>query len=74
MVRSMHGTHYPSEPVPLNIAARCLRVPARWLREEIEAGRLPGLRADRVILVDVATVARLLSERARDARGTGGVA
>lgn len=72
MVRSMHGTHYPSEPVPLNIAARCLRVPARWLRREIETGRLPGLRAERVILVDVATVARLLSERARAARDSGG--
>lgn len=72
MVRSMHGTHYPSEPVPLNIAARCLRVPARWLRKEIEAGRLPALRAERVLLVDVTTVARILAERARAERGAGG--
>ena len=72
MVRSMHGSHYPSEPVPLNIAARCLRVPARWLREEIESGRLPALCAGRVHLVDVATLARLLAERARAERRAGG--
>lgn len=72
MVRSMHGTHYPSEPVPLNIAARCLRVPARWLREEIEANRLPALVAGRALLVHVPTVARLLAERARGERREGG--
>ena len=52
------------EPVPLNIAARCLRVPARWLRDEIEAGRVPALIADRAILIHVPTVARLLADRA----------
>ena len=56
---------FPDEAVPLNIAARCLRVPAGWLRDEIDGGRLPGLRAGRVTLVHVGTVADLLSERAR---------
>jgi hypothetical protein len=57
-------TKHPSEPVPLNIAARCLRVPARWLRDEVEAGRVPGLIADRAILIHVPTVARVLADRA----------
>jgi len=60
---------YPKEQLPLNLAARCLRVPAHWLREEIEAGRLPGLRAGRVILVHVPTVAMLLAERAKASKG-----
>ncbi|MCE9591131.1 MAG: hypothetical protein K8S99_11465 [Planctomycetes bacterium] len=53
------------DPLPLNMAARCLRVPAGWLREEVSAGRLPALHAGRVILVHVPTVAGLLAERAR---------
>ena len=56
---------YSSEPIPLNLAARCLRVPARWLREEIEAGRIPALIADRSVLVHVPTVARILTDRAK---------
>ena len=55
----------PSDPLPLNLAARCLRVPARWLRDEVEAGRLPGLRAGRAVLVHAPTVARILAERAK---------
>ncbi len=56
-----------SEVVSLPRAARILGVPAKWLREEIEAGRLPGLRAGRqTILVHTPTVAALLAERARD--------
>ena len=62
---SMENTPHPSEPLPLNKAARCLCVPARWLRDEVEAGRLPGLRAGRAILVHVPTVAQLLAERAK---------
>lgn len=72
MVWSMREPQYPRDPLPLNVAARCLRVPAAWLREEIEAGRLPALRAGRAILVDVATVASILAERARTERGEGG--
>lgn len=55
----------PSDPLPLNLAARCLRVPARWLRDEIEAGRIPALIAGRSVLVHVPTVAALLADRAK---------
>lgn len=61
----MSSKALPTEPLPLNIAARCLSVPARWLRDEIEAGRLPALVAGRSVLVHVPTVASLLAERAR---------
>ena len=61
----MDGKQHPSEPLPLNLAARCLRVPARWLREEIEAGRVPALVAGRNVLVHVPTVSSLLAERAK---------
>jgi hypothetical protein len=55
----------PSDPLPLNLAARCLRVPARWLREEIQSGRIPALVAGKAVLVHVPTVAALLAERAK---------
>ncbi len=61
----MERNPYPIEPMPLNMAARCLRVPARWLRDEIKAGRLPALIAGRAILVHVPTVAVKLAERAK---------
>lgn len=64
--------NYPAEPLPLNRAARCLHVPAHWLRDEIEAGRLPGLRAGRVILVHVPTVVTLLADRARKGAADAG--
>lgn len=60
----MEQNRYPQESVPLNVAARCLRVPAHWLRDEIEAGKLPALIAGNKILVHVPTVAPLLDERA----------
>lgn len=63
---------HPDDPLPLNIAARCLRVPARWLREEIEEGRLPALIAGTAILVHVPTVAARLTERAKGASPEGG--
>ncbi|MFM9957265.1 MAG: hypothetical protein ACKVZJ_04250 [Phycisphaerales bacterium] len=47
------------------VAARCLRVPARWLRDEIEAGRIPALIAGRSVLIHVPTVAAQLAERAK---------
>ena len=68
----MERTPYPIEAVPLNVAARCLRVPAGWLRDEIEAGRLPALIAGRTILVHVPTVASLLVERAKGNGSEGG--
>lgn len=61
----MADSHYPSDPLPLNLAARCLCVPARWLREEIDAGRIPALVAGRATLVHVPTVAAILAERAK---------
>jgi hypothetical protein len=68
----MERNPYPTEPVPLNVAARCLRVPARWLRDEIEAGRLPALIAGTAILVHVPTVLALLAERAKGTGPEGG--
>ncbi|MCB9846701.1 MAG: hypothetical protein H6811_12045 [Phycisphaeraceae bacterium] len=68
----MNESRHPTEPLPLHVAARYLRVPARWLREEIEAGRLPALRAGRSILVHVPTVSAALAERAKAERAEGG--
>lgn len=45
-------------------AARFLNVPARWLRAEALAGRLPHLRAGHRLLFHLPTVVRLLAERA----------
>lgn len=60
------------EPIQVGRAARALGVPAHWLRAEIEAGRLPGLRAGRTIIVHVPTIAKRIAARAaeggRDAR------
>jgi len=72
MISGMDRPTHPSDPAPLNVAARCLRVPARWLRDEIEAGRLPALRAGRAILIHVPTVAASLAERAKAERAEGG--
>ena len=55
--------------VPLRQAARTLGVPAAWLRREVDAGRLPGLIAGASILLDLATVRRLLLDRARGTDG-----
>jgi hypothetical protein len=55
----------PSDPLPLNLAARFLRVPARWLRDEIEAGRLPALVAGKCVLLHLPTIAPMLAERAK---------
>lgn len=65
----VNNEEYPEQAVPVNVAARCLRVPAAWLRGEIEAGRLPGLHAGRAILVHVPTVVDLLTARAAQAAG-----
>lgn len=47
--------------------ARRLRVPAKWLRDEAEAGRVPALRAGKVFLFDAEAVETVLRERARQA-------
>lgn len=60
-----------SEAVPHNVAARALGVPAGWLREEVESGRLPGLVAGGRVIVHLPTVEALLAERAKGGAGEG---
>jgi hypothetical protein len=50
--------------LPLNVIARRLRVPVRWLRAEAEAGRIPSLRADNQYLCVLEAVEGALLERA----------
>jgi hypothetical protein len=54
-----------SQLVPLRHAARWLRVPFAWLRNEAEAGRVPCLRAGKTFLCDPQAVEAALLERAR---------
>ena len=61
----MENKEHPSQALPLDLAAGCLCVPVRWLRLEIEAGRIPGLLAGRTVLVHVPTGAAILTERAQ---------
>lgn len=61
-----------SRLLPLNVIARRLRVPVRWLRSEAEAGRIPSLRADNQYLCEFEAVEAVLLQRARgiaDERG-----
>lgn len=58
--------------LPLNVVARRLRVPVRWLRAEAEAGRVPSLRADNQFLCDLDAVEASLLERARKPGRKGG--
>jgi hypothetical protein len=51
--------------LPLNVAARKLRVPFRWLRAEAEAGRIPCLRTDKQFMCDLEAVEAVLLARAR---------
>jgi hypothetical protein len=50
--------------VPINLAARRLRVTLKWLKGEAEAGRIPCLRAEKQILCDIEAVEAALLERA----------
>lgn len=52
--------------------ARRLRVTAKWLREEAEAGRIPHLKAGPRLLFDPETVERVLLERARQDQEVSG--
>jgi excisionase family DNA binding protein len=52
------------EVLSLNRLARRLGVPARWLREEADAGRIPCLRAGAHYLFAVAAVQAVLARRA----------
>jgi len=58
-----------SRLLPLNVLARRLRVPVRWLRSEAEAGRIPSLRADNQYLCDFEAVEAALLQRARGVAG-----
>ena len=51
--------------------ARRFRVPVRWLRAEAEAGRIPCVKAERVLLFDPEAVERILLERAQAAAVAG---
>jgi hypothetical protein len=59
------STAAPSQLVRINTAARWLRVPTKWLQAEAAAGRIPCLKAGKVLLCDVAAVEAVLLERAR---------
>lgn len=50
-----------------SMAAR-LRVPAKWLKQEAEAGRIPCLRAGTAILVSPEAVEAELLRRAAESR------
>jgi hypothetical protein len=55
----------PKPPtLPLGPMARIVGVPAAWLRAEAEAGRIPHLRAGKVLQFDPITVERTLLDRA----------
>jgi hypothetical protein len=49
---------------PLESTADRLGVPAAWLRQEAQAGRVPCLRAGRRLLFNVTLVEHALLERA----------
>jgi hypothetical protein len=53
--------------LPVGPTARRFRVPVRWLKAEAEAGRVPHLKADTVLLFDPEAVERALLERAQAA-------
>ena len=59
-------------PLYLGAMARRLRVPAKWLRAEAEAWRLPHLRAGSVLLFDPEAVERIVYERLRQVDSKGG--
>jgi hypothetical protein len=61
-----------SRLLPINIVARRLRLPVRWLKAEAEAGRIPSLRAEKAILCDLQAVEAALLERARQLAGAEG--
>ena len=54
----------PERLLPLTRMARRLRVSARWLRAEAEAGRVPALPADRTLLFNPEAVEQVLAKRA----------
>jgi len=59
-------------PVNLVVLSRTLRLPLRWLKAEAEAGRIPSLKAEDVLLFDVDAVQKVLSQRAAQQPGMTG--
>ena len=53
----------PQSFVPLQVVALRLGVPFSWLRSEVEAGRIPCIRAGGRRLFDVAAVRNELLQR-----------
>jgi hypothetical protein len=60
------NTHNIPSILPTGQTARLLRVPVAWLRAEAEAGRVPCLRAGKVLLFNLAAVERTLAARAAE--------
>jgi hypothetical protein len=54
--------------LPVGPMARFLRVPVTWLRAEAEAGRVPCLRAGKVLLFNPSAVEQALAVRAAENR------
>jgi len=57
-----------SDLLTLHQLAIRLRLPREWLRAEAMAGRIPCLRAGRKLLFSLATIERILAERAATSR------
>jgi hypothetical protein len=68
----MEGMITTMKLVRVGPMARRLGVPVRWLQAEAEAGRIPHVRAEKVLLFDPETVERVLLERARGEDVNGG--
>lgn len=63
------------KPLYLGAMARRLRIPAKWLRSEAEAGRIPHLRAGSTFLFDPEAVENIVLHRLRESHApTKGVA
>lgn len=60
-----------TRPVPLGRLAQIIGVPAKWLREEAEAGRIPHLKAGDVLLFDPEAVEQIIVQRLKEAAQEG---
>ena len=61
----MGGMISQSKLLLIGPTARRFRVPVAWLRQEAEAGRVPHLKAGRVLLFDPEAVEAVLLDRAQ---------
>jgi hypothetical protein len=53
-------------PSTLHAVSRALGLPAQWLREEANSGRIPCLRAGDRFLFDLELVRKIVNDRARN--------